>query len=218
MAKKKVTSVKTKKATRTAAKAAPEKAVVGKKNAKKTALKKGLPTKAPARKPANKVAAASTANVLTGVLQAGAKVPAFSLQASDGSTVSLAGLAGSRAVLYFYPRADTPGCTVEACGFRDAIAGYKALGVPVFGISPDPIKDVAKFAAKFDLNFPLLADEDHKMCEAFGVWVEKSMYGKKYFGAARTTFVIDAQGKIEKVFEKVQPDGHDKEVLAYLKS
>jgi len=150
-------------------------------------------------------------------LKPGDKAPAFKLPTSTDETISLADYQGQRVVLYFYPRADTPGCTKEACGFRDAIAGYKKLGVPVFGVSPDPVKDVKKFAEKFKLNFPLLADEDHAVCERYGVWQEKSMYGKKYMGAARTTFVISGDGKIEHVFEKVKPEGHDQEVLAYLK-
>jgi peroxiredoxin Q/BCP len=151
-------------------------------------------------------------------LKPGAKAPSFKLPSSTGETVDLADYKGKRVVLYFYPRADTPGCTKEACGFRDAIAGYKKLGVPVFGVSPDPVKDVKKFAEKFDLNFPLLADEDHAVTERYGVWQEKSMYGKKYWGAARTTFVISPDGTIEHVFEKVKPEGHDQEVLAYLKA
>ena len=153
----------------------------------------------------------------TEIAKAGAKAPLFELLSSTGETINLADYKGSRIVLYFYPRADTPGCTKEACGFRDAIAGYKKLGVPVFGISPDPVKDVTKFAEKFKLNFPLLADEDHAVAEKYGVWQEKSMYGKKYFGAARTTFVIDQDGKIEQVFEKVKPEGHDQAVLEYLR-
>jgi len=148
----------------------------------------------------------------------GTRAPNFKLPASTEETISLADYKGQRVVLYFYPRADTPGCTKEACGFRDAIAGYKKLGVPVFGVSPDPVTDVKKFAEKFKLNFPLLADEDHAVCENYGVWQEKSMYGKKYMGAARMTFIIGPDGKIEHVFEKVKPEGHDQEVLAYLKS
>jgi peroxiredoxin Q/BCP len=148
----------------------------------------------------------------------GQAAPKFNLSSSTGENVKLADYAGkSRVVLYFYPRADTPGCTKEACGFRDAIASYKKLNVPVFGISPDPVEDVTKFAEKFKLNFPLLADADHAVAEKYGVWQEKSMYGKKYWGAARTTFVIGKDGKIEKVFERVKPEGHDQEVLAYLR-
>lgn len=153
------------------------------------------------------------------ILKEGSAAPKFSLKSSTGDTVKLADHAGkSRVVLYFYPKADTPGCTKEACGFRDAIAAYKKLDIPVFGVSPDPVAAVKKFAEKFDLNFPLLADEDHAVCEKYGVWQEKSMYGKKYWGAARTTFVIGKDGKIEKVFEKVKPEGHDQEVLQYLRS
>jgi peroxiredoxin Q/BCP len=148
----------------------------------------------------------------------GSAAPKFKLPASTGETVDLASLRGKTVVLYFYPRADTPGCTKEACGFRDAIASYKKLDAAVFGISPDPLKDVTKFAEKFKLNFPLLADEDHAVAEKYGVWQEKSMYGKKYMGAARTTFIISPAGKIERVFEKVKPEGHDQEVLEYLRS
>lgn len=146
----------------------------------------------------------------------GKPAPAFDLPSSEGKNVSSAGLKGKRYVLYFYPRADTPGCTKEACGFRDAIAAYKSLGVPVFGVSPDPIKDVKAFADKFTLNFPLLADADHSVCDAFGVWGEKSMYGKTYMGAMRSTFVVGPDGRVEHVFEKVKPEGHDQEVLKYL--
>jgi peroxiredoxin Q/BCP len=148
----------------------------------------------------------------------GTKAPAFTLPSSTGADVSLKGLAGKPVVVYFYPKADTPGCTKEACGFRDAIAGYKKADVPVLGVSPDPVKDVTKFAEKFELNFPLLADADHAVCDAYGVWQEKSMYGRKYMGAARVTFVIDREGKVAHVFEKVKPEGHDKEVMEWLKA
>ena len=147
----------------------------------------------------------------------GTPAPDFTLPSSDGSDLTLSGLTGGRVVLYFYPKADTPGCTKQACGFRDAAGGFTAEGVTILGISPDPIKAVIKFAKKFDLTFPLLADENHAVCESYGVWREKSMYGKPYMGAARTTFILDAAGKVEKVFEKVKPEGHDAEVLAYLK-
>ena len=146
----------------------------------------------------------------------GSSAPAFKLCASTGETVDSAKLKGKTFVLYFYPRADTPGCTKEACGFRDAIASYKKLGVPVFGVSPDPVEDVTKFAEKFKLNFPLLADADHSVAERYGVWQEKSMYGKKYMGVARTTFIIGPDGKVARVFEKVKPEGHDQEVLGVL--
>jgi len=154
----------------------------------------------------------------TETLKSGEKAPHFKLSSSTGKEIDLADYKGKKVVLYFYPKADTPGCTKEACGFRDAIAGYKKLGVPVFGISPDPVEDVTKFAKKFDLNFPLLADADHAITEKYGVWQEKSMYGKKYMGAARTTFIIGPDGKVEHVFEKVKPEGHDQEVLTYLQS
>jgi peroxiredoxin Q/BCP len=148
----------------------------------------------------------------------GTRAPAFSLPASTGKEISLKDFAGKPVVVYFYPKADTPGCTKEACGFRDAIAGYKKIGVPVVGISPDPIKPVEKFAKKFDLNFPLLADEDHSVCDRYGVWQEKSMYGRKYMGAARVTFILDKTGKVAHVFEKVKPEGHDREVLEWVKA
>jgi peroxiredoxin Q/BCP len=149
--------------------------------------------------------------------QVGDKAPPFKLPASTGETVDLSKLKGRTVVLYFYPRADTPGCTKEACGFRDAIASYKKLDVPVFGVSPDPVEDVKKFADKFKLNFPLLADADHAVAEKYGVWQEKSMYGKKYMGVARTTFIIGPDGKVAHLIEKVKPEGHDQEVLALLK-
>ncbi len=153
----------------------------------------------------------------TAIPQVGAPAPTFKLPTSTGETIDLSSFKGKTVVLYFYPRADTPGCTKQACGFRDAIASYKKLDVPVFGISPDSVNDVTKFAEKFKLNFPLLADEDHTVAERYGVWQEKSMYGKKYMGAARTTFIIGADGKIAHVFEKVKPEGHDQEVLNVLK-
>src|SRR5688500_12532992 len=148
----------------------------------------------------------------------GVLAPKFDLESSTGSRIKLDDFAGKQTVvLYFYPKADTPGCTKEACGFRDAIASYKKLDVPVFGVSPDPVADVKRFADKFQLNFPLLADADHSVAEKYGVWQEKSMYGKKYMGVARTTFVIGPDGKIARVFEKVKPEGHDQEVLAALR-
>jgi peroxiredoxin Q/BCP len=144
----------------------------------------------------------------------GELAPAFTLPASTGEIISLQQFRGKTpVVLYFYPRADTPGCTTEACGFRDALPKYDRAQVAVLGVSPDPVKDVARFARKFNLNFPLLADADHAVCERYGVWREKSMFGRKYMGAARVTFVIDRQGRIAHVFEKVKPEGHEREVL-----
>jgi thioredoxin-dependent peroxiredoxin len=149
----------------------------------------------------------------------GSKAPAFKVPAADGSVVDMKDHFGKTPVIiYFYPKADTPGCTKEACGFSDAVASYKKLDIPVFGISPDPVKDVKKFSDKFKLKFDLLADEDHAVCEKYGVWVEKSMYGKTYMGAARTTFVVGKDGKIAHVFEKVKPEGHDVEVLEWVKA
>jgi peroxiredoxin Q/BCP len=119
-------------------------------------------------------------------------------------------------VLYFYPRADTPGCTTQACGVRDRRGDYEAAGARVIGVSPDPVEAVVKFAGKFDLDFTLLADADHAVADAFGTWVEKSMYGKKYMGVQRATFLIDPKGKIAKVFPKVSPKAHDDLVLKAL--
>ncbi len=148
----------------------------------------------------------------------GQSAPSFKLPASTGETIDLAEIVAKKPlVLYFYPKADTSGCTVEACGFRDAAPDYKKAGVVVLGISPDPIEKVKKFAEKYKLNFPLLADADHAVCEKYGVWQEKSMYGRKYWGALRVTFVIGKGGKIEHVFEKVKPAGHDAQVLEWIK-
>jgi peroxiredoxin Q/BCP len=148
----------------------------------------------------------------------GKPAPTFSLSASTGDRISLKDFAGKKTVvLYFYPRADTPGCTKEACGFRDALADYDREKVIVLGISPDPVEDVTKFAEKFHLNFPLLADADHTVAEQYGVWQQKSMYGKKYWGVARTTFVIGKDGRVAHVFEKVKPEGHDREVLEWIR-
>ena len=121
-------------------------------------------------------------------------------------------------MLFFYPRADTAGCTTEACGFRDDIAAFRDAGVSVVGISPDPVKAVRRFAEKFGLGFPLLADEDHAVAARYGVWQEKSMYGRKYMGVARTTVVVGRGGKVLHVFEKVKPAGHSREVIEWLRA
>jgi len=148
----------------------------------------------------------------------GKPAPAFELPSSTGKEIALSDFKGKQTVvLYFYPRADTPGCTKEACGFRDALADYDRARVAVLGISPDPSEDVTKFSQKFHLNFPLLADADHAVAEKYGVWQEKNMYGKKYWGVARTTFLIGKDGKVWHVFQKVKPDGHDQEVLSWLR-
>ena len=149
-------------------------------------------------------------------MQQGDTAPDFTLRDQNGKTVQLAKLRGRSVVLYFYPKADTPGCTTQACGVRDRTADYEAADAVVLGISPDPPAKLRKFADKHDLDFTLLADEDHAVAEAYGVWVEKSMYGKKYWGNERTTFVIDADGKIASVLRKVKPAEHDDRVLAEL--
>jgi len=147
------------------------------------------------------------------MLEAGDTAPDFTLPDQDGNEVSLADLRGETVVLYFYPRADTPGCTVQACGVRDRRADYEKAGARVLGASPDSVEDVKKFAGKFDLGFTLLADADHAVADAYGAWGEKSMYGKKYWGVQRATFVIDGEGKIAKAFPKVSPKTHDDVVL-----
>ncbi|HET8639082.1 MAG TPA: thioredoxin-dependent thiol peroxidase [Solirubrobacterales bacterium] len=150
------------------------------------------------------------------MLEAGASAPDFTLPDQDGNEVTLSELRGQTVVLYFYPRADTPGCTTQACGIRDRGADYAAAGARVLGVSPDEVAAVKKFAGKFDLDFTLLADADHAVADAYGTWVEKSMYGKKYWGVQRATFLIDADGKIAKVFPKVSPKTHDDVVLGAL--
>ena len=150
------------------------------------------------------------------MLERGSKAPDFNLPDQDGNAVTLSEFRGRTVVLYFYPRADTPGCTTQACSIRDRRADYEAAGVRVLGISPDPVKRVKKFHDGKELNFTLLADEDHAVCEQWGVWTEKSMYGKKYWGAARSTFIVDAEGKIAHVIPKASPKTHDDEVLRAL--
>lgn len=148
------------------------------------------------------------------MLDAGAKFPNFELIDQDGKVHTFASLAGSKTVIYFYPKDDTSGCTLEACGFRDRL--QEVPGAKVFGVSPDDQKSHRKFADKFGLNFPLLVDEDHKLAESLGIWVEKSMYGKKYMGIERTTYLLDETGTITKMWRKVKVDGHVAEVLAAL--
>jgi peroxiredoxin Q/BCP len=150
------------------------------------------------------------------VLGEGDKAPAFSLPDQNGEKVKLSDLKGETVVLYFYPRADTPGCTTQACGVRDRRADYEQAGARVIGISPDEVGAVDKFAGKYDLDFTLLADADHAVAEKYGTWVEKSMYGRKYMGVQRATFIIDPKGNLAKVFPKVQPKKHDEVVLKAL--
>jgi thioredoxin-dependent peroxiredoxin len=144
------------------------------------------------------------------------KPPDFELPNQDGRAVKLSDFRGQPVVVYFYPKADTPGCTTQACGVRDNQAAYAKAGATVLGISPDTVAKVKKFHEKYDLTFALLADSDHAVAEAYGVWVEKSMYGKTYKGAERTTFIIDSDGKVAEVLRKVRPAEHDELVLEVL--
>jgi peroxiredoxin Q/BCP len=150
------------------------------------------------------------------MLKEGDEAPNIHLRTDSGEEFQLADLKGKRVVLYFYPRADTPGCTVEACEFRDDIPGFAKKGAVVVGISPDKPAAQAKFKSKFGLPFPLLADEEKTTAHAYGVWKEKNMYGKKVMGIERTTFVIGPDGKIEKIYGKVKAKGHAAEVLGNL--
>jgi peroxiredoxin Q/BCP len=150
-------------------------------------------------------------------LTVGMPAPDFSAPAGDGRTISLADYRGRYVVLYFYPRDNTPGCTAEACSFRDHEAALQAAGAQVIGVSPDSVKSHAGFAAKYGLPFPLVSDPDHTIAEAYGVWKEKKQYGRTYMGIERTTFLIDPEGKIKKIWPKVKVDGHTAEVLAALK-
>ena len=152
------------------------------------------------------------------MIEPGQTAPDFELPDQDGAPVRLSDLRGRRVVLYFYPKADTPGCTTQACGVRDHSGDYEAANAVVLGVSPDPVKKVKAFHDKFDMNFTLLADADHAVAEAYGVWAEKSMrsVGRKYWGNLRATFVIDSDGVVRHVIPKVSPKTHDDEVLAAL--
>jgi peroxiredoxin Q/BCP len=150
------------------------------------------------------------------MLEAGAQAPDFTLPNQDGEDVSLADFRGRTVVLYFYPKADTPGCTTQACGIRDHAADYESAGVAVLGVSPDPVERIKKFHAGQSLNFTLLADADHAVCDQYGTWMEKKNYGKTYWGAQRATFIIDGEGTIARVFPRVSPKTHDDVVLAAL--
>ena len=151
-------------------------------------------------------------------LKIGDAAPDFMLPTQDGGTISLADLKGEYVVVYFYPRDDTPGCTTEACGFNDNLQAFRALKTRVIGISKDSVKSHDKFAAKYGLNITLAADEDGKVCEAYGAWVEKSMYGKKYMGIDRITYVVDPQGTICAVWPKVKVKDHAGEVLSVIRT
>ena len=148
--------------------------------------------------------------------QPGTMAPEFTAAADTGDMLSLTSLRGTPVVLYFYPKDDTPGCTIQACGLRDAFPRFEGVDAVVLGVSPDDVKSHQKFKQKFDLPFTLLADTDHAIAEAYGVWQEKSMFGNTYMGNARTTFVIDRMGRIARVFEKVKPEQHTEQVLEAL--
>jgi len=150
------------------------------------------------------------------MLKVGDKAPSFALPDSSGAIVSLKDFKGKKLVLYFYPKDDTPGCTKEACSFRDNLARVRGKGAAVIGVSADSVKSHAKFSEKFDLPFPLLSDETKEMIKTYGVWQEKSFMGKKFMGIVRTTFIIDEKGTISHIFEKVKVNGHTDEVLELL--
>lgn len=150
------------------------------------------------------------------MLNIGDAVPDFSLNTDAGTSVSRASLLGQRYVLYFYPKDDTPGCTKEACAFRDLLPAFRDLGVAVYGVSADPVSAHAKFVRKYQLNFPLLADPERVLIEGMGVWVEKSMYGKTYMGIQRASFVIGMDGRVQQVWPKVSPEKHPEEVRSWL--
>ena len=149
-------------------------------------------------------------------LTPGDPAPPFELTADDGDVVSSADLAGSRYALYFYPKDDTPGCTTQACGLRDSWSRIAETGVPVFGVSPDSVKSHAKFRAKYDLPYRLLADEGHRLAEAYGVWILKKFMGREYMGTERSTFVVGADGRVEHVLATVKPDAHADQLLEVL--
>ncbi len=152
------------------------------------------------------------------MLSVGDKAPQFTLNDGDGNKVKLSDFKGKKVVLYFYPKDLTPGCTIEACAFRDDVGALKKLGAVVLGLSADTEKTHQKFTAKHELNFPLLADVNHEVSDKYGAWQEKSMYGRKYWGIARITYIIDENGKIAKAYEKVKPATHSEEVIAAIKS
>jgi len=151
-------------------------------------------------------------------VEVGKAAPAFNLDSTEGKKIALKDLKGKKVVLYFYPKDDTPGCTTEACSFRDTLPQFGKMDAVILGVSPDDVESHRKFKAKFQLPFALLADTDHAIAEAYGVWKEKVNYGKKYMGIERTTFVIDSTGKVTHIFPKVKVDGHHLEVLEAVKS
>lgn len=211
-------SMKKKGAKKAAKKKAPRKAV--KKAAKKSigkAAKKAprAPRRTPAAAPPPMAppAAAPTSMPPSVQLNPGDSAPDFSASDESGRSHTLSHYRGQTVVLYFYPKDDTPGCTTEACQFRDSLGAFSARSAVVLGVSPDGVASHQKFVQKYGLNFPLLADEDHSIADRYGVWVPKSMYGKNYMGIARTTFVIGPDGRIKEIIRNVKPEGHDREVL-----
>jgi thioredoxin-dependent peroxiredoxin len=152
------------------------------------------------------------------LIEEGKEAPMFTLPDQEGVKHALKGLLGQPVVLYFYPKDDTSGCTKQACQFRDGLADFRDAGVTVLGVSPQGVDSKAKFASKHELNFPILADEDAKVCERYGVWQEKSMYGRTYMGVVRTTYLIDASGKVAKRWDKVKVPGHAAAVLTAVKA
>ncbi len=179
---------------------------------KKTVRKKSTtPVNAKPKKPLQASPGPSTKQV-----KIGQKAPAFSLPNQDGKIVRLSDFKGKKVVLYFYPKDDTPGCTKESCAFRDGLEEIHSSGAVVLGISADSVDSHKKFVKKFNLNFPLLSDETKAVVQAYGVWKEKSLYGRKFMGIERTTFIIDEHGKFDDIFQKVKVDGHLEEVLAEL--
>ncbi len=182
-----------------------------KKSASRSTSKKNSPTS----KPKKTVSSASKATQAAD-LKVGQKAPPFTLLDDNGQKVSLSDLRGGKVVLYFYPKDDTPGCTREACAFRDGIEDLQDSRAVVLGVSADSVESHKKFSTKYDLNFPLLSDVDKRALQAYGVWKEKSLYGRKFMGIERTTFVIDEEGTISHIFTKVKVDGHLEDVLGEL--
>ncbi len=217
---KRVVKKAAKKAARTTARKVAKKVaskVVKKPVAAKPRMPRRTPQAVPPAPPPAAPAPVATPPASPGVvLNEGDSAPDFSLNDDQGKPHTLSNYRGKHVVLYFYPKDDTPGCTTEACGFRDALGQFTDRNAVVLGVSPDDVASHQKFAGKFGLTFPLLADEDHSVAERYGVWVEKSMYGKTYWGITRTTFVIGPDGRIKKIFRGVRPEGHEREVLAAL--
>ncbi|MCU0944064.1 MAG: thioredoxin-dependent thiol peroxidase [Rubritepida sp.] len=151
-------------------------------------------------------------------LAVGDKAPAFSMEASGGRKVSSKDLKGQPYLLYFYPKADTPGCTKQACGIQEALPALGKLGLTVIGVSPDPMAPIEKFAKKYNLEFPLASDAEQKVATAYGTWVEKSMYGKKYMGMERSSFLVGSDGKIKAIWRKVKPEAHAAQVMEAAKA